>query len=219
MEKNESSIKEVSTVEKKLEKLIYGFLNDMEMLVEGDETKYFKNGVLNAFKIHNRKTRKMGMQILLKSFRKDLCVFFNSERNIVIQEYFREWNQRSERFPFFAPPPPPKIAKKSDFADTDFVDRVLDVMIKALRDARKDCSNDLMVGTLKKTPEQYNAKCKPEEMELKRLRYYHDTSIGLWCVDKNPKDVSYNWIVKNAFRLKDARYPNGYSGDFFSGKN
>lgn len=146
MENYESNlIKEEGLVEEKLRKLIYDFLNDMEMLVEGEETKYFDNDVLNAFPIHNRKTRKMGMQILLKSLRKDLDVFFGCKRSIVIEGYFKELNLRSERFPFFSPlpPPPPKIAEKSDFPNADLAACVLDVLTKALRNAQKDSSNDL----------------------------------------------------------------------------
>lgn len=129
MENYESNlIKEKGIVEERLRKLIYDFLNDMKTLVDGGETKYFDNDVLNAFPINNRKTRKMGMQILLKSFRKDLDVFFKSDRNIVIEEYFRKWNQRSERFPFFAPPPP-KIAEKSDSPNVDLAACILDAFI------------------------------------------------------------------------------------------
>lgn len=144
MEKNEQNTKAVSTVEEKLKTLIYDFLSDMSSLVDDTDELYFKNTVLNAFPIRNRKTRKMGMQILLKSFRKDLSVYFDFSRNAEIEAYFRAHNQ-SLGFPRFTLPipPPPKKVEKRDFIDTDLVDRVLDVMIKALRDARKNSSNDL----------------------------------------------------------------------------
>ena len=39
----------------------------------------------------------------------------------------------------------------------------------------------------------------------KKLQYYHDTTIGLWCIDKNPKDVDIEWIRKNAFQLEPVK--------------
>ncbi|MDR0830389.1 MAG: hypothetical protein LBN95_09830 [Prevotellaceae bacterium] len=37
--------------------------------------------------------------------------------------------------------------------------------------------------------------------ELENLRYHKDTSVGLWCIDRNPKEVSKEWINENAFQL------------------
>lgn len=37
---------------------------------------------------------------------------------------------------------------------------------------------------------------------FKKLEHHYDTTIGLYCIDKNPKDVSKEWIEKNAFQLK-----------------
>jgi hypothetical protein len=37
----------------------------------------------------------------------------------------------------------------------------------------------------------------------KELRHEYDTTRGLWCVDRNPAEVDYEWIKRNAFRLKD----------------
>ena len=34
------------------------------------------------------------------------------------------------------------------------------------------------------------------------LEYYKDTSVGLWYIDKNPKEVSKEWIEQNSFQLK-----------------
>lgn len=34
------------------------------------------------------------------------------------------------------------------------------------------------------------------------MSYYIYTSEGLWCIDKNPLEVSKEWIEANAFRLK-----------------
>ena len=33
------------------------------------------------------------------------------------------------------------------------------------------------------------------------LIHFKDSSLGLWCIDQNPKDVSKEWIEKNAFQL------------------
>lgn len=32
-------------------------------------------------------------------------------------------------------------------------------------------------------------------------QHYIDTTQGLWCIDKDPKTVSKEWIDKHAFRL------------------
>ena len=37
--------------------------------------------------------------------------------------------------------------------------------------------------------------------ELEELRYFKNTSVGLWCIDRDPKEVSKEWIEENAFRL------------------
>lgn len=36
---------------------------------------------------------------------------------------------------------------------------------------------------------------------VKKLQHEYDTTRGLWCVDKNPQDVSIEWIIENAFQL------------------
>jgi len=38
---------------------------------------------------------------------------------------------------------------------------------------------------------------------LKQLQHEYDTTRGLWCIDRHPADVDYEWIKKNAFQLKD----------------
>jgi hypothetical protein len=37
----------------------------------------------------------------------------------------------------------------------------------------------------------------------KDLQHAYDTTLGLWCIDRNPAEVDYDWIKKNAFQLKD----------------
>lgn len=41
-----------------------------------------------------------------------------------------------------------------------------------------------------------------EEKELERLKYHEATTIGLWVIDRNPKEVSYEWIKENAYQIK-----------------
>jgi len=36
---------------------------------------------------------------------------------------------------------------------------------------------------------------------IRKLQHEYDISRGLWCVDKNPKNVSIEWIRANAFQL------------------
>ena len=36
----------------------------------------------------------------------------------------------------------------------------------------------------------------------KKLQHYYDTTVGLWCIDRDPEKVDIDWIRRNAFRLK-----------------
>ena len=45
-----------------------------------------------------------------------------------------------------------------------------------------------------------------EDMEEKELTYeellhYYHSTIGLWAIDRNPQEVHFDWICKNAFQL------------------
>ena len=47
-----------------------------------------------------------------------------------------------------------------------------------------------------------------EDMEEKKLTYeelehYYDSTCGLWVIDRDPKQVTLEWIVENAFQLGD----------------
>lgn len=51
-------------------------------------------------------------------------------------------------------------------------------------------------------------KLKLENMEEKKLTYeelehYYDSTCGLWAIDRDPKQVTLEWIVENAFQLVD----------------
>lgn len=37
---------------------------------------------------------------------------------------------------------------------------------------------------------------------IKKLQYYKTTSLGLYCIDKNPEEVNIEWIRENVFQLK-----------------
>ena len=45
-----------------------------------------------------------------------------------------------------------------------------------------------------------------EDMEEKKLTYeellhYYHSTVGLWAIDRNPQEVDFDWICKNAFQL------------------
>lgn len=42
---------------------------------------------------------------------------------------------------------------------------------------------------------------KSLQKQIKHLEHYRDTSEGLWCFDRNPNEVSYEWIKENSFQL------------------
>lgn len=37
--------------------------------------------------------------------------------------------------------------------------------------------------------------------EIAELRHYRDTTKGLYCIDRNPSEVSIEWIKENAFQI------------------
>ena len=41
-----------------------------------------------------------------------------------------------------------------------------------------------------------------ESQRLKELQHYHDTSVGLYCIDRDPMEVDIDWVRRNAFRLE-----------------
>lgn len=41
--------------------------------------------------------------------------------------------------------------------------------------------------------------------ELTILRHEYDSTRGLWCIDKDPKEVDLDWIRGNAFQLKGGK--------------
>ncbi|WP_345274326.1 hypothetical protein [Flaviramulus aquimarinus] len=42
--------------------------------------------------------------------------------------------------------------------------------------------------------------------EYEDLKYFKNTSVGLYAIDQNPKTVTYEWIIKNNFRIKEPDY-------------
>ena len=43
---------------------------------------------------------------------------------------------------------------------------------------------------------------KKLKARIKELEYYKDTSVGLWCIDRDPMEVDLEWIRENAFQLE-----------------
>ena len=41
-----------------------------------------------------------------------------------------------------------------------------------------------------------------QQEELEALRYYYNSTKGLYCIDRDPSEVDIEWIRKNAFRLE-----------------
>jgi hypothetical protein len=42
--------------------------------------------------------------------------------------------------------------------------------------------------------------------EYDDLIYFKATSVGLYAIDQDPKSVSYDWILKNNFRINEPSY-------------
>ena len=42
-----------------------------------------------------------------------------------------------------------------------------------------------------------------DPLNLKALQHEYDSTRGLWCIDKDPKDVDIEWIRENAFQLTE----------------
>ena len=40
---------------------------------------------------------------------------------------------------------------------------------------------------------------------LDKLQHEYDSTRGLWCIDKDPKDVDIEWIRRNAFQLGEIK--------------
>jgi hypothetical protein len=41
-------------------------------------------------------------------------------------------------------------------------------------------------------------------MKVKEPQHDSTTSRTLWCIDRNPAEVNYEWIMRNAFQLQDS---------------
>lgn len=37
---------------------------------------------------------------------------------------------------------------------------------------------------------------------IKKLQHEYDSTRGLWCIDRDPSEVDYEWIRQNAYQLK-----------------
>ena len=68
-----------------------------------------------------------------------------------------------------------------------------------------ECSNIFRVISSIKVIE-IEIKQNQEDMEEKELTYeellhYYHSTVGLWAIDRNPQEVHFDWICKNAFQL------------------
>ena len=43
------------------------------------------------------------------------------------------------------------------------------------------------------------------QKHLAGLQLYKASTSGLWCIDREPKDVDYKWIIENSFQLKESK--------------
>jgi len=41
-------------------------------------------------------------------------------------------------------------------------------------------------------------------MNSKTLEHESVADGGVWCIDRNPAEVNYEWIMRNAYQLKDS---------------
>lgn len=42
-----------------------------------------------------------------------------------------------------------------------------------------------------------------KKLTYEELEHYYDSTCGLWAIDRDPKQVTLEWIVENAFQLGD----------------
>ena len=48
---------------------------------------------------------------------------------------------------------------------------------------------------------------------LEQLQHEYDTTRGLWCIDRNPAEVDYEWIKDHAFQLTHYLKPSTVEDD------
>ena len=72
--------------------------------------------------------------------------------------------------------------------------------------ARLNTENKKLTAELAKWKQAANDNLKEYaetwSQERKRLRHEVDTTRGLWCIDRDPKEVDLDWIRRNAFQLQ-----------------
>lgn len=67
------------------------------------------------------------------------------------------------------------------------------------------CEPALWMGICRSAMNRLSGLCLPvrESSELAKLQHEYDSTRGLWCIDRDPKEIDYEWIKQNAFQLKD----------------
>lgn len=62
---------------------------------------------------------------------------------------------------------------------------------------------DMVEIEIKKNKEDME---EEKKMTYEELKHYYDSTCGLWAIDRNPKEVTLEWIVENAFQLGDTTH-------------
>ena len=47
-----------------------------------------------------------------------------------------------------------------------------------------------------------NKDMEEKKLTYKELLHYYHSTVGLWAIDRNPQEVDFDWICKNAFQLE-----------------
>lgn len=61
------------------------------------------------------------------------------------------------------------------------------------------CFSDEMFVEIKENKEDM----KEKKLTYEELEHYYDSTCGLWAIDRDPKQVTLEWIVENVFQLGD----------------
>ena len=61
------------------------------------------------------------------------------------------------------------------------------------------CEKETFLVEIKQTKEEMEEK----KLTYEELKHYYDSTCGLWAIDRNPEQVTLEWIVENAFQLGD----------------
>lgn len=63
-------------------------------------------------------------------------------------------------------------------------------------------SEDILHEMKEKDKTRIEPDAKITTQEFNKLKYHEAITIGLWVIDRNPQEVSYEWIKENAYQIK-----------------